>query len=61
MKLAKFSKAPATVVSQMIHPNNYIWPAEDALRRGMLAVASLKPDELIQSELGDDTLPLIHI
>lgn len=56
MKLAKFSKAPATVVSQMIHPNNYIWPAEDALRRGMLAVASLKPDELIQSELGDDTL-----
>lgn len=52
MKLAKFSKAPVTVVSQ-IHPNNYIWPAEDALRRGMLAMASLKTDELIKAELGD--------
>lgn len=52
MKLAKFSKAPATVQSQMVHPNNYIWPAEDALRRGMLAMASLKPDELIRAELG---------
>lgn len=53
MKLAKFSKAPATVVSQLIHPNNYIWPAEDALRRGMLAMASLKGGELIKAELGD--------
>lgn len=54
MKLAKFSRAPATVQSQMVHPNNYIWPAEDALRRGMLAMASLKPDELIKAELGDE-------
>lgn len=53
MKLAKFSKAPPTVMSQMIHPNNYVWPAEDALRRGMLAMASLKPDELIRAEIGD--------
>lgn len=53
MKLAKFSKAPATVVTQLIHPNNYIWPAEDALRRGMLAMASLKTEELIKAELGD--------
>lgn len=53
MKLAKFSKAPPTVMSQMIHPNNYVWPAEDALRRGMLAIASLKPDELIRAEIGD--------
>lgn len=52
MKLAKFSKVPATILSHFVHPNNYIWPAEDALRRGMLAVASLKPDELIQAELG---------
>lgn len=58
MKLAKFSRAPATVQSQMIHPNNYIWPAEDALRRGMLAMASLKPDELIRAELGEDELEL---
>lgn len=53
MKLAKFSKAPPTVMSQMIHPNNYIWPAEDALRRGMLAMASLKPDELVRAEIGE--------
>lgn len=53
MKLAKFSRAPATVHSQFIHPNNYIWPAEDALRRGMLAVASLDPDALIKAEFGD--------
>lgn len=52
MKLAKFSRAPATIQSQMVHPNNYIWPAEDALRRGMLAMASLKPDELIRAEIG---------
>ncbi|GEQ71988.1 hypothetical protein JCM33374_g5674 [Metschnikowia sp. JCM 33374] len=52
MKLAKFSKTSATVSSQFIHPNNYIWPAEDALRRGMLATASIKPDELIKAELG---------
>lgn len=56
MKLAKFSRAPATVQSQMVHPNNYIWPAEDALRRGMLAMASLKPDELIRAELGEEEL-----
>lgn len=53
MKLAKFSKAPATVMAQSIHPNNYIWPAEDALRRGMLAAASLQPDALVQAELGE--------
>lgn len=52
MKLAKFSKAPATVQSPFIHPNNFVWPAEDALRRGMLAMASLKPEELIKAELG---------
>ncbi|OBA19010.1 hypothetical protein METBIDRAFT_47509 [Metschnikowia bicuspidata var. bicuspidata NRRL YB-4993] len=57
MKLAKFSKAPATVLSQFIHPNNYIWPAEDALRRGMLAMASIKPEELIQAEIGHQSQP----
>ena len=35
-----------------IHPNNFIWPAEDSLRRGMLALSSLKPEELIKQELG---------
>lgn len=61
MKLAKFSRAPATVLSLFIHPNNYVWPAEDALRRGMLATASIRPDELIQAEIGtqqDDRISL---
>ncbi|KAK6202741.1 mediator of RNA polymerase II transcription subunit 4 [Scheffersomyces amazonensis] len=54
MKLAKFTKAPATMtnVPYQIHPNNYVWPAEDALRRGMLAASSLQGDEIIQNELG---------
>lgn len=56
MKLSKFTKAPATTANApfQIHPNNYIWPAEDALRRGMLAVASLKADEIIKKELGEE-------
>lgn len=56
MKLSKFTKAPATASNApfQIHPNNYIWPAEDALRRGMLALASLKSDEIIKEELGGD-------
>lgn len=56
MKLAKFTKAPATMGNMpfQIHPNNYIWPAEDALRRGMLAMSSLQADEIIKNELGDE-------
>lgn len=53
-KLAKFTKAPAAMANMpfQIHPNNYIWPAEDSLRRGMLAQASLQSDEIIRNELG---------
>lgn len=52
MKLAKFTKAPPTIAQPyQIHPNNYIWPAEDALRRGMLAQSSLTPDEIVNAEL----------
>ncbi|ODV75530.1 Med4p CYBJADRAFT_166258 [Cyberlindnera jadinii NRRL Y-1542] len=47
MKLAKFTTAPATFDSGAIGPNNFIWPAEDSLRRGMLAIASLNEDELL--------------
>ena len=36
-----------------IHPNNYVWPAEDSLRRGMLAQASLQAEEIIRHELGE--------
>ena len=54
-KLAKFTKAPATVANMpfQIHPNNYVWPAEDSLRRGMLAQASLQAEEIIRHELGE--------
>lgn len=46
MKLAKFTTAPPTFDSGSIGPNNFIWPAEDSLRKGMLAIASLKTAEL---------------
>lgn len=56
MKLSKFTKAPPTVngVPFATHPNNYIWPAEDALRRGNLALTSLHGDTIIKKELGAD-------
>lgn len=59
MKLSKFTKIPPSAVDlpQQAHPNNYIWPAEDALRRGMLAISSLRPDELILAELGEEEKP----
>lgn len=55
-KLSKFTKAPNVSISLpfQVHPNNYVWPAEDALRRGMLALSSLKENEILKSELGDD-------
>lgn len=45
-KLAKFTKIPPTFDKGTIGPNNFIWPAEDALRKGMLAMASLHGKEL---------------
>lgn len=45
-KLSKFTKIPPTFDKGTIGPNNFIWPAEDALRRGMLAMASLHTKEL---------------
>lgn len=61
MKLAKFTKAPPTITQPyQIHPNNYVWPAEDALRRGMLAQCSLQPDEIINSELGTSPVELVQ-
>ncbi|AAS54760.1 AGR270Wp [Eremothecium gossypii ATCC 10895] len=46
MKLSKFTRVPPTFNKDAIGPNNFIWPAEDAIRRGMLAMASLKSKEL---------------
>ncbi|KAG7192755.1 Mediator of RNA polymerase II transcription subunit 4 [Scheffersomyces spartinae] len=56
MKLAKFTRAPATMANALfqIHPNNYIWPAEDALRKGMLAMSSIHSEELIKMEIGEE-------
>lgn len=42
-RLSKFTRVPAGVAAG---PNNYVWPAEDALRRGQLAVAALHSDEV---------------
>lgn len=55
-KLSKFTKRPASFDKGTIGPNNFIWPAEDALRKGMLAIASLNKDKLIHidSETGTD-------
>lgn len=46
MKLSKFTKIPPTLNKGSIGPNNFIWPAEDALRRGMLAMASIHGKKL---------------
>ncbi|CUM53558.1 Mediator of RNA polymerase II transcription subunit 4 [Debaryomyces fabryi] len=58
LKLSKFTKAPPTVANLpfQIHPNNYVWPAEDALRRGMLAMSSIRVDDIIKAELGEDSV-----
>ena len=45
-KLSKFTKIPPTFDRGAIGPNNFVWPGDDALRRGMLAMASLHADEL---------------
>ncbi|SCV00555.1 LAME_0G10506g1_1 [Lachancea meyersii CBS 8951] len=45
MKLAKFTHVPPTFNMGSVGPNNFVWPAEDAMRRGMLAIASLKAME----------------
>lgn len=53
-KLAKFTKIPPTFDRGSIGPNNFIWPAEDALRKGMLAMASLHVKELTHIPGQDD-------
>ncbi|SCU85544.1 LANO_0C04588g1_1 [Lachancea nothofagi CBS 11611] len=56
MKLAKFTHVPPTFDKGTVGPNNFVWPAEDAMRRGMLAIASLRasgndvPPELITQD-----------
>ncbi|GMM56079.1 Med4 protein [Maudiozyma humilis] len=45
-KLSKFTKIPPTFDRGTIGPNNFVWPGDDALRRGMLAMASLNSEQL---------------
>ncbi|KAH3665544.1 hypothetical protein OGAPHI_003730 [Ogataea philodendri] len=52
MKLAKFSKIPRTFDGFLL-PNNFIWPGDDNMRRGMLATASLMPDKIVRHENGE--------
>lgn len=54
-KLSKFTKAPPTFDKGSIGPNNFIWPAEDALRRGMLAMANLYSKELTKVSANNST------
>ncbi|ODV83816.1 hypothetical protein CANARDRAFT_202240 [[Candida] arabinofermentans NRRL YB-2248] len=51
MKLAKFSKIPRTFDGYLM-PNNFIWPGDDNMRRGMLATASMMPEKIIENENG---------
>ncbi|KAL6942290.1 hypothetical protein ACO0QE_003459 [Hanseniaspora vineae] len=45
MKLSKFTKVPPTFDKGMIGPINFIWPGDDSLRRGMLAMADVQERE----------------
>ncbi|CCK72955.1 Med4p KNAG_0M01020 [Huiozyma naganishii CBS 8797] len=53
-KLSKFTRIPPTFDKGSIGPNNFIWPAEDALRKGMLAIAALHSRELTRIPGQDD-------
>ena len=54
-KLSKFTKIPPTFDKGTIGPNNFVWPGDDALRRGMLAMASLNSDKLTRIAGESDT------
>lgn len=45
-KLSKFTKIPPTFDKNSLGPSNFIWPGEDSLRKGMMALASLHEKEL---------------
>ncbi|AOA63303.1 RNA polymerase II mediator complex subunit 4 [Komagataella phaffii CBS 7435] len=55
MKLSKFSKIPASVDPNTLNPRNFIWPGEDSMRRGMLALASIHHERLIET-LNESTI-----
>lgn len=53
-KLSKFTKIPPTFDRGSIGPNNFVWPGDDALRRGMLAMASLNSEKLTKIGSSDE-------
>lgn len=59
-KLSKFSTIPTQNADFYLNigPQNYIWPAADSLRKGMLALASIKKAELIKIDKTSDDVNL---
>lgn len=53
MRLSKFSRIPQTFDGFLL-PNNFLWPGDDNMRRGMLAMSSMMPDKVINAENGDE-------
>ncbi|VEU21203.1 DEKNAAC102197 [Brettanomyces naardenensis] len=51
MKLSKFSRIPRTFDGFLL-PNNFVWPGDDNMRRGMLAMASMMPEKVVEAENG---------
>lgn len=57
LKLSKFTKIPRTFDGFLL-PNNFIWPGDDNMRRGNLAIASMMPDKIVNMEnYGPDYVP----
>lgn len=57
LKLSKFSKIPRTFDGFLL-PNNFIWPGDDNMRRGNLAMSSIIPDKIVNFEnYGSDYVP----
>lgn len=52
LKLAKFTKLSKSL-NGLVHPNNFIWPADDTLRRGGLAMMNSIGEKVIAIENGD--------
>lgn len=53
LKLAKFTKLSKSL-NGLVHPNNFIWPGDDALRRGNLAMMTTVGETVIALENGDE-------
>lgn len=50
LKLSKFSKIPK-MIDTNITASNFVWPGEDSLRRGVLAMVSNDPSKFVDTDL----------